>query len=135
VVIATDNMDCFVSAFERARSRRRHGGGERVTMADWACSCDDIISSSDVGALKEDAHSFFGPWLAGHGMGFGDAVLVDDRTANCAAFVAAGGSAIEWKMGTDDLGAAVTGLRNWLAAREAPIMAASPGGHREQPGP
>lgn len=126
VVIATDNMDCFVSAFERARSRRRRRG-ERVTMADWAAICDDIISSSEVGALKEDPRSFFGPWLAEHGLGFSDAVLVDDRPANCEAFVAAGGSAIEWKMGTHDLDSAVTGLRNWLDSREVAEAGLGPG--------
>ncbi len=119
VVIATDNMDCFVSAYERARSKRRRRGQERVTMADWAAICDDIISSSEVGALKEDPRSFFGPWLGKHGLRFGDAILIDDRPANCAAFVAAGGSAIEWKMGVHDIGAAIAGLTSWLDAQEA----------------
>jgi FMN phosphatase YigB (HAD superfamily) len=119
VVIATDNMDCFVSAYERARSKRRRRGQDRVTMADWAAICDDIISSSEVGALKEDPRSFFGPWLADHGLGFSDAILIDDRPANCAAFVAAGGSVIEWKMGVHDIGAAIAGFTSWLDAQDA----------------
>jgi FMN phosphatase YigB (HAD superfamily) len=72
VVIATDNMDCFVRAFERVRNRKRRRGEGWVTMADWAAVCDDIISSSEVGALKEDPQAFFGPWLDRHGMTFRD---------------------------------------------------------------
>ncbi len=61
VVIATDNMDCFARAFERARSRRRRPG-RRETLADWAVICDDIICSSQAGTLKsEDPQAFFGP--------------------------------------------------------------------------
>jgi hypothetical protein len=55
VVIATDNMDCFVRAFENARTRPRKPrlpvGG---TLADWAKICDDIICSSQNGALKSE---------------------------------------------------------------------------------
>jgi FMN phosphatase YigB (HAD superfamily) len=116
-VIATDNMDCFVRAFERARRRRPRRGEAWVTMADWAGICDDIISSSEVGALKEDPQSFFGPWLDRHGMTFRDAVLVDDRPDNCAAFSAQGGTAIQWKMGTQDVGEVVSALRSWVEAR------------------
>ncbi|HEX3925862.1 MAG TPA: hypothetical protein VHY31_26540 [Streptosporangiaceae bacterium] len=64
VVIATDNMDCFERAFTRARSRRRRPGRERETLADWAVICDDIICSSQAGALKsEDPQA----WLGIHG--------------------------------------------------------------------
>jgi|GEM_PF-1145654 FMN phosphatase YigB (HAD superfamily) len=120
VVIATDNMDCFVRAFERARSRKRGCGEAWATMADWAAVCDDIISSSVVGALKEDPREFFGPWLESHGMTFRDAVLVDDRPANCAAFISQGGTAIQWKMGTDDIDEVGCALRNWVDARADP---------------
>jgi hypothetical protein len=115
VVIATDNMDCFERAFTRARSRRRRPGRERETLADWAVICDDIICSSQAGALKsEDPQTFFGPWLAIHGVGFADAVLIDDRADNCAAFTAQGGTAIQWKMGTSDISEATSRLRQWL---------------------
>jgi FMN phosphatase YigB (HAD superfamily) len=117
VVLATDNMDCFVRAFVRARNRRRRRADDRVTMADWAAICDDIISSSEVGALKEDPQAFFGPWLAAHGVTFRDAVLVDDRADNCAAFTSQGGTAIQWKMGTHDLGEVVGALRSWIDGR------------------
>jgi hypothetical protein len=130
VVIATDNMDCFARAFEHARNRRRRPGRDRETLADWAVICDDIICSSQAGALKsEDPQAFFGPWLAIHGIGFTDAVLLDDRADNCAAFTSQGGSAIQWKMGTSDISEATRCLRQWLdedsgtaapAARSAP---------------
>jgi FMN phosphatase YigB (HAD superfamily) len=98
VVIATDNMDCFARAFEHARNRRRRFNRERETLADWAVICDDIICSSQAGALKsEDPQAFFGPWLAAHGVSFTDAVLIDDRADNCAAFTREGGAAIQWK--------------------------------------
>ncbi len=118
VVIATDNMDCFARAFEHAQRRRRGPARERETLADWAVICDDIICSSDVAALKaEDPQAFFGPWLAASGMGFADAVLIDDRADNCAAFTACGGTAIRWKMGTDDLSDVSGALKHWLDTR------------------
>jgi hypothetical protein len=39
-----------------------------------------------------------------HGLGFPDAVLIDDRADNCAAFTACGSAAIRWKMGTGNIG-------------------------------
>jgi hypothetical protein len=87
VVLATDNMDCFARTFDQVRARVRRIRPESETLADWAIICDDIICSSDVGALKaEDPVGFFGCWLAGNGMGFSDAALIDDRADNCAAF-------------------------------------------------
>jgi hypothetical protein len=117
VVIATDNMDCFARAFEHARRRRRRPKQERETLADWAVICDDIICSSQAGALKsEDPQTFFGPWLAAHGVGFTDAVLIDDRADNCAAFTRQGGMAIQWKMGTNDIRDVTTKLGQWIDA-------------------
>jgi hypothetical protein len=116
VVIATDNMDCFARAFDRAR-RRHSPARDCETLASWAVICDDIICSSRVAALKaEDPHAFFGPWLATHGMGFADAVLINDRADNCAAFTGCGGSAIRWKMGTDDISDVAGELKRWLDA-------------------
>jgi hypothetical protein len=115
VVVATDNMDCFARVFEHARNRRRRLNRARETLADWAVICDDIICSSQAGALKsEDPQTFFGPWLAIHGVGFTDAVLIDDRADNCAAFTSQGGAAIQWKMGTSELSEVTTRLRQWL---------------------
>jgi hypothetical protein len=86
-------MDCFARAFTRARSRRRRPGRDRETLADWAVICDDVICSSQAGTLKsEDPQTFFGPWLTMHGIGFTDAVLIDDRADNCAAFTSQGGA-------------------------------------------
>jgi hypothetical protein len=117
VVVATDNMDCFARAFEHARRRRRRMKGDRETLADWAVICDDIICSSQAGALKsDDPQTFFGPWLAAHGVGFTDAVLIDDRADNCAAFTGQGGTAIQWKMGTDDIVGISTRLTQWIDA-------------------
>jgi hypothetical protein len=115
VVIATDNMDCFARAFTRAHSSRRRPRRQRETLADWAAICDDIICSSEAGTLKsEDPRAFFGPWLTAHGVGFTDAVLIDDRADNCAAFTSQGGTAVQWKMGLSDLSDLASRLRHWL---------------------
>jgi FMN phosphatase YigB (HAD superfamily) len=115
VVIATDNMDCFARAFTHAHQRRRRFQYGRQTLADWAVICDDIICSSEAGTLKsEDPQAFFGPWLAAHGVEFTDAVLIDDRADNCAAFTRQGGAAIQWKMNTDDISQVTEQLSRWL---------------------
>lgn len=115
VVIATDNMDCFARAFTRARRRRQRPPRDRETLADWAVICDDLICSSDVAALKsENPEAFFGPWLGQHGLGFADALLIDDRADNCDAFASCGGAFIKWKMGSSDIADAVAQLKEWL---------------------
>jgi hypothetical protein len=127
VVIATDNMDCFARAFEHSRRRRRRLIRERETLADWAVICDDIICSSQAGALKSEApQTFFGPWLAAHGVGFTDAVLIDDRADNCAAFTGQGGTAVQWKMGTDDIGGISTRLKRWIDEHSRMAAPSSP---------
>jgi hypothetical protein len=127
VVIATDNMDCFARAFTRARSRRRRPGRQRETLADWAVICDDIICSSQAGTLKsEDPQAFFGPWLTAHDVTFTDAVLIDDRADNCAAFAGQGGTALQWKMGASDVSDLTSSLRHWLD--EDPGTALAPAG-------
>jgi hypothetical protein len=52
--------------------------------------------------------------MAAHGVGFTDAVLIDDRADNCAAFTGQGGAAIQWKMGTHDISDAARKLKSWL---------------------
>lgn len=117
VVVATDNMDCFARAFELARSRWTRRRRDRETLAGWAVICDDFICSSQVGALKgKDPRAFFGPWLTAHGVNFTDAVLIDDRADNCTAFARQGGTAIRWKMGTDDINNVTARLAQWLHA-------------------
>jgi FMN phosphatase YigB (HAD superfamily) len=116
VVLATDNMDCFQRTFDQARSRSRRWKPESETLADWAVICDDIICSSEVGALKaENPIGFFGGWLANHGMQFQDAALIDDRADNCAAFAAQGGTPIRYKMTVNDVTEVIGSLNGWLA--------------------
>jgi hypothetical protein len=115
VVLATDNMDCFATTFTRVRRRRRRPAADSETLADWAIICDDIVCSSEVGALKaEDPQLFFGQWLAERGLGFSDAALIDDRADNCAAFAAQGGTPMRWKMGSNDVGEIVEAVNRWL---------------------
>lgn len=81
IVVATDNMDCVVDSIAL------HPGVKRFAQ--------DIISSSDMGVLKEESPAeFFGPWLYGLGLDFEDSVLVDDSIGNCRAFESAGGRSI-----------------------------------------
>jgi hypothetical protein len=116
VVLATDNMDCFARTFDQARTRRRRPKPESETLADWAIICDDIICSSDVGALKaEDPIRFFGRWLAEHDLDFSDAALIDDRADNCAAFADQGGTPIQYKMTTNEVTDVIQSLNKWCA--------------------
>jgi hypothetical protein len=119
IVLATDNMDCFAHAFEQARSRRRRTRQQPQTFEDWVIVWDDIICSSDVGALKsEDPDRFFGTWLRTHGLEFEQALLIDDRADNCEAFRAQGGTTVQWKMGTNDIQEADAEVRRWLGIDE-----------------
>ena len=120
VVVATDNMDCFATAFGRAKHRPRRKRAEtQPPIAEFAACvarCDDILCSSERGTLKsEDPRTFFGPWLEQSGLGFSDAVLVDDRVDNCEAFAAYGGRALRWKFGTNPLSELQAGLEDWFA--------------------
>ena len=77
VVLATDNMDCFV---------------ESVTELE---GIDAVLCSSVLGVLKsESCERFFGTWLRSHRLSFSDALLLDDSAANCAAFRNCGGTSI-----------------------------------------
>ena len=66
------------------------------------------------GLKSGDPQAFFGPWLAAHGAGLTDAVLIDDRADNCAAFTREGGAAIQSKMGIDGLSDVTGQLGQWL---------------------
>jgi FMN phosphatase YigB (HAD superfamily) len=85
-------------------------------MAAWAAGCDDLVCSSEVGVLKIDPIAFFGPYLRASGLGFAEALLIDDRTDNCAAFTAAGGAALRWTMHADPLADVARTLHAWLDA-------------------
>src|SRR5579859_5363798 len=116
VVLATDNMDCFARTFDHVRIRPRRIKPDSETLADWAVICDDIICSSDVGALKaEDPQRFFGSWLTANGLEFPDAALIDDRADNCAAFAGRGGTSIQYKMTTNDIADVIEPLNTWFA--------------------
>ncbi len=116
VVLATDNMDCFARTFDQARARGRRPKPESETLADWAIICDDIICSSDVGALKaEDPVGFFGRWLTAHDLQFSDAALIDDRADNCAAFASQGGTPVQYKMTANDVTTVIGSLDEWFA--------------------
>jgi FMN phosphatase YigB (HAD superfamily) len=121
VVLATDNMDCFARTFDQARNSRRRLAPEAETLADWAMICDDIVCSSDVGALKaENPVGFFGPWLSEYGLRFSDALLIDDRADNCEAFRQQGGSTLQWKMGANKVSEVADSVHHWL---EIPVPA------------
>jgi FMN phosphatase YigB (HAD superfamily) len=84
VVIASDNMDCFWRS--------------RPSVLNGSVAVDDLIVSSQVGALKaEDPASFFAPSLERFGMSFRDAVLIDDCAKTCAIFEARGGTAFYFR--------------------------------------
>lgn len=116
IVVATDNMDCFADTFRRVRSTRRPAVHRpAATLAQWASSCDDMICSSDIAALKsEGSAGFFGPWLTRHGITFHDALLIDDSATNCADFRQQGGTALCWRSGVNDITEAATALSRWL---------------------
>lgn len=81
LVLATDNMDCFIPALRR--------------RSDLLSIFDDYLASTDLGVLKaEDPERFFLPWLRHHDIPVTKAVLLDDRRKNCERFTAIGGRAI-----------------------------------------
>lgn len=97
VVLATDNIDAFTSTFQAITSSRNEQASAQGTLEGSTAVFDDIISSSDTGVLKsEDPEAFFGSWLTTAGVSFGEALLIDDRPGNRAAFERCGGTAIEW---------------------------------------
>ena len=114
VVVATDNVDTFADVFRRLAARPSTVAPDD-SLGAWATACDDLLCSSDVHALKgSDPQAFFGPYLAACGLGFADALLIDDRSDNCTAFRAAGGTALRWTMHTDPLDEVTTTLATWL---------------------
>ncbi|MGW4718204.1 hypothetical protein [Nocardia sp. NPDC004260] len=98
VVLATDNIDQFTNTFRTAAERTDHTPATPAIMQTIAARFDDILSSSEIGVLRgEDPECFFGPWLKRAGLAWSDALLVDDRSANCHAFEKLGGTAAQWR--------------------------------------
>jgi hypothetical protein len=117
VVIATDNSDSFAEAYRRLAARRgRWRETTAATLAAWATCCDDLICSSDMGTLKGDPGAFFGPYLRASGLGFPDALLIDDAARNCDAFRSMGGTAIRWSMDADPIEPLAEALQDWVSA-------------------
>lgn len=122
VVVATDNVDPFAREFRRLAGRREtRTAGQPEPIADpddslaaAAGAFDDLLCSSDVGALKTAPEAFYGSYLAACGLTFADALLVDDRSDNCTAFRAAGGAALRWTMHADPVTAVAAVVHAWL---------------------
>ncbi|MFI2477840.1 hypothetical protein [Nocardia xishanensis] len=97
VVLATDNIAEFTTAFRAAKLSRAVRPPQPGSFADAASTFDDILSSSESGVLKsENPQAFFGPWLAKTGWSFTDALLIDDRADNCTAFERLAGATVTW---------------------------------------
>lgn len=113
LVLATDNTDDFESAFHRARVRPLPSDSPQ-TFRELAPIFDDIVCSSATGVFKaEDPETFFGSWLDANGLGFEDALLIDDRHDNCAAFERCGGSAVPWSAAATDRARAMRRVRDF----------------------
>lgn len=97
VVLATDNMDCFVNEFPSLRAVSK--------------SFDSILCSSSIGVLKSDtARAFFEPWLNAHSLSFPQALLIDDNEEICEGFRSNGGTAVPFQSSAHVLAA----VKNWL---------------------
>lgn len=98
IVIATDNMDCFVDQIAKK---------PEITGI-----VDAVICSSVVGVLKgEGPKKFFGPWLTSHSISFEQALLIDDDELNCQLFGACGGAAVQYR----DTESTVREVRQWIS--------------------
>ena len=79
VVIATDNMDCFARAFHHARHSRRRRVQPWETLADWRSSATTSSAPATWPRSKRTTRSrSSGRGLDRRGVGFSDAVLIDD---------------------------------------------------------
>ena len=118
IVLATDNMDCFLDAVRRSqnslRGRRR---SYEETLGNISGIFDDVLCSSELGTLKcEDTAKFFGPWLSRYNFVFEDALLVDDREDNCEVFRSMGGTAVRYREADDRaLVEAIHKVEKWLS--------------------
>ncbi|QDT45752.1 hypothetical protein Pan241w_58800 [Gimesia alba] len=100
IVLATDNMDCFHEAIQRARQQTPISTQQKLcettSFVTAAQLFDDILCSSEQRVLKrENPQRFFSDWLNRHSFDFSDALLLDDLEINCNAFRSSGGTAIQ----------------------------------------
>lgn len=116
IVLATDNMDCFFEQIQRSKNRRRSSRkssnlskDQTLTMVETGNLFDDVLCSSELGALKrEDPTRFFGDWLDSRSLDFKNALLLDDLEKNCKTFRSVGGSALHlsfksWEENLDNI--------------------------------
>lgn len=86
-VLATDNMPVFERLVERTEF--------------WGRGLfSDVLCSSGLGALKRNPERFYGAALREWNLAPEQALLIDDREENCAAFRAWGGQAIQFRSPT-----------------------------------
>jgi len=116
VVVAADGSDSFAQGFRRLAARRGRWRETRAeTLAAWATCCDELLCSSEIGTLTaEDPAAFFGPYLHASGLAFADALLIDGRADQCAAFRALGGTAIRWEL-DDPLDPLTEAMQAWVS--------------------
>lgn len=82
IVLATDNMDCFLQSLEKLPQLGFF---------------DSVLSSHFLKSLKrENPKQFFGKWLKYHRMSFEDSILIDDSQENCKAFQKCGGNYLNY---------------------------------------
>ncbi len=104
VVLATDNMDCFLDSLD--------------AIEGLSYSVDGVLCSAALRVLKhEDPELFFGPWLSAHRLAFRDSLLIDDSETNCDQFERAGGSAIRVR----NLATAIQELREWHSKQQCAL--------------
>ena len=116
---------CSTKRSGARRTRRLAATARPGTMCEIANRVDGLLCSSKRRVRKaEDPDAFFGEWLARKGLGFADAVLVDDREDNRAAFEAHGGSTIAWSPDAAVQAAALDAIRAF--AQPADTLAATP---------
>ncbi len=69
--------------------------------------------------MKETRYATgFGPWLGKHDLTFSDALLIDDRTANCDAFRAHGGISENWDLHCHTVTDLRRSLVRWVRQRQ-----------------
>jgi FMN phosphatase YigB (HAD superfamily) len=98
IVLATDNMDCFLETILKAtRNSKSKISKNDETLGNIAKMFDSTLCSSEIGVLKsEDPNEFYGNWLKLNNFSFKDSLLLDDRKDNCKSFKGMGGQAVQY---------------------------------------
>jgi hypothetical protein len=103
VVLATDNMDCFLDAFQISQKYYRTKFSDETTLRTIASHFDEILCSANLGVLKsENSEKFFGTWLSWHDLSFENSLLLDDREDNLVSFEKLGGKGVLYKQKEKD---------------------------------